>query len=52
MATIVKENFTIFALFVCLVALRPSQPILECRDITSILCDFIQHWDAMASETY
>ena len=37
MTTTVKENFY---MFVCFVALRPSQPILQCRDITSILCDF------------
>ena len=52
MATTVKENLTIFALFVCFVALRPSQPILQRRDNTSNLCDFIQHWDAVTSETY
>ena len=40
MTTTVKENFAVFALFVCFVALRPSLPILQCRDITSILCDF------------
>ena len=40
MTTTVKENFAVFALFVCFVALRPSQSILQCRDITSILCDF------------
>ena len=40
MTTTVKEKFTVFALFVCFVALRPSQPILQCRDITSILCGF------------
>ena len=40
MTTTVKENFAVFALFVCFVALRPSPPILHCRDITSILCDF------------
>ena len=37
MTTTVKRNF---ALFVCFVALRPSQPIWQCRDVTSILCDF------------
>ena len=52
MATTVKENLTIFALFVCFVALRPSQPILQRRDNTSNLCDFIQHWDAMTSKRY
>ena len=40
MTTTVKEKFAVFALFVCFVSLRPSQPILQCRDITSILCDF------------
>ena len=40
MTTTVKRNFAVFALFVCFVALRPSQPILQCRDVTSILCDF------------
>ena len=40
MTTTVKENFAVFALFVCFVDLRPSQPILQCPDITSILCDF------------
>ena len=40
MTTRVKGNFAVFALFVCFVALRPSQPILQCRDITSILYDF------------
>ena len=40
MTTTVKENFAVFALFVCFVALRPCQPILQCRVITSILCDF------------
>ena len=40
MTTTVKQNFAVFALFVSFVALRTSQPILQCRDITSILCDF------------
>ena len=40
MSTKIKEKFTIFGLFVCFVALRPSQQILSCRDITSILCEF------------
>ena len=40
MTTTVNEIFAVFALFVCFVALRPSQPILQCRDITSILCVF------------
>ena len=40
MATSVKENFTISGLFVCFVVLCLSQPILPCRDITSILCEF------------
>ena len=44
MVMAVKENFTIFGLFVCLFicfdVLRPSQRILSCRDITSILCEF------------
>ena len=29
MTTTVKENFAVFALFVCFVALRPSQSILQ-----------------------
>ena len=48
MATIVKENFTIFGLFVWLFDLLPRSTDIA---IPGYYLHF-QHWDAMTSETY
>ena len=50
MATTGKEKFIIFGLFVLLLYAQVNQ---YCRRIlTPFYANFIQHWDAMTSETY
>ena len=52
MATTVRKEYNLVCLFVCFVALRPSQLILHVGIVPPFYAKFIQHLNAMTSETY